>query len=69
MLHAILVPLAVVVGVQTAPFAPAVSGIVVDLTGAPVAGARVRTVPASAEAGTSCRSTPRGSTGFRLFLW
>lgn len=50
MLHAILVSLAVVVGVQTAPFAPAVSGIVVDLTGAPVAGARVRTVPASAEA-------------------
>jgi outer membrane receptor protein involved in Fe transport len=50
MLSATLVPLAIAVALQATPGPLSVSGLVVDLAGAPVAGARVRTVPASAEA-------------------
>jgi outer membrane receptor protein involved in Fe transport len=48
MLPVWLTPLAFVLAMQSAP-APGAAGIVVDATGAPVAGARVRTVPASTE--------------------
>jgi outer membrane receptor protein involved in Fe transport len=52
--------LAIVFALQTSPATAIVSGLVVDLAGAPVAGARVRTVPASSE------TTSRGDGTFEL---
>jgi outer membrane receptor protein involved in Fe transport len=49
MLHSLFVVVAITLGVQAAPPQPGAGGIVVDASGAPVAGARIRTMPASVE--------------------
>lgn len=57
MLHSVFVPLAIVLTVQTVPPQASVGGTVVDATGAPVAGAKIRTLPASVEATTGAEGT------------
>jgi outer membrane receptor protein involved in Fe transport len=56
-LHAYLVPLAFVVTMQGVPTSPGSGGLVVDAAGSPVAGARVRTIPPSAETTTRSDGT------------
>ncbi len=60
MLPAWLAAAALVLSMQGAPAASPVAGVVVDATGAPLAGARIRTRPASAE------TTTRGDGTFEL---
>ena len=57
MLHSLFAPLAVVLAVQAVPPQSTAGGLVVDVSGAPVAGAKVRTLPASVEATTSAEGT------------